>query len=45
MRDWLTERKNLYGRFGGQTLSAIFDEQTESLTMEYFQTPGETFSM
>jgi hypothetical protein len=45
MRNWLMERKNLHGRFGGQACSAIFDEQTESLTMEHFQTPGETFSM
>ncbi len=45
MRNWLMERKNLHGRFGGQAFSAIFDERTESLTMEHYQTPGETFSM
>jgi hypothetical protein len=45
IRAWLIERKALRGRFGGQTLTAIFDEKTETLKMEHFQTPGETFSM
>jgi hypothetical protein len=45
IRAWLIERENLYGRFGGQSLSAIFDEKAETLKMVHFQTPGETFSM
>ncbi|MGC2112428.1 MAG: hypothetical protein WA655_23120 [Candidatus Korobacteraceae bacterium] len=44
MRNWLIERKNLHSRFGGQSLSAVFDEHTETLRMEHYQTPGETFS-
>jgi hypothetical protein len=45
VRSWLKERQNIHSRFGAQSLSAIFDERTETLTMKHFQTPGETFSM
>jgi hypothetical protein len=45
IRSWLRERKNLHSRFGAQSVSAIFDERTETLRLEHYQTPGETFSM
>jgi hypothetical protein len=35
MRKWLTDRKNLCSRYGGQHISAVFDESTRSLMLEF----------
>jgi len=43
MRRWLLERSTLSSSHGIQTLTAIYDERQQSLRLEHFQSPGETF--
>jgi hypothetical protein len=45
IRQWLDDRKSLTSQFGAQSITALFDEKTEALTIEHDTTSGEAYSM